>query len=119
MADKKMLLLVDSRRISRLMIRAMVEHNSDDWSVQEAKSGKEAIALAGTTGFAVIMLDAGMIGEDAMTLAPRLQAACPTARVVLLTGSLDGTMKAPVGNPGLQLIPKPITEGKILDFLGV
>lgn len=117
MAEKKVVLLVDDSRISRLMIRAVIENNSDEWDVLEAASGKEALNLVSGNEVDAITLDMNMPGENGLLIAPKLQASCPQAKIALITGNLESDVKDKAVIQGLAFIPKPITEDKIVDFL--
>ena len=111
------IMLVDDSRISRLMLKAIINNHYPDWQVDEAEDAKEALAKCQDNHFDFITLDMNMPGVDGLTISPELQEACPGAKVALLTANFQERVQQRAKEQGLSFIPKPITEDKILDYL--
>ncbi len=113
----KTILLVDDSRISRLMLKAIVQNKFADWTILEAENARVALEMAKEHMPDVITLDMNMPGRDGLTIAPELQACCPNSQIALLTGNVQERVKSQALDQGLTYIAKPITEDKILDYL--
>ncbi len=113
----KRVLIIDDSRISRLMLRAIIEHEYPQWQIDEAENAEEALGKAQGADYDCITLDMNMPGRDGLTVAPELQQACPNADIALLTANFQSRVKTKALDQGLTFIAKPITEGKVLDYL--
>lgn len=111
------IMLVDDSRISRLMLKAIINNHYPDWVVAEAEDAKEALTRCQSTTFDFITLDMNMPGVDGLTISPELQQACPNAKIALLTANFQERVQEQAKEQGLSFIPKPITEDKIIDYL--
>lgn len=111
------ILLVDDSRISRLMLKAIVQNKFPDWDIREAENASDALALSQGHDFDFITLDMNMPGRDGLTVAPELQAVNPSVKIALLTANFQDRVKDQAEQQGLTFIPKPITEDKVLDYL--
>lgn len=111
------IMLVDDSRISRLMLKAIINAHYPDWHVIEAEDAKSALVLCQQNQFDFITLDMNMPGVDGLTISPELQEACPTAKIALLTANFQERVQEQAKEQGLSFIPKPITEDKIIDYL--
>lgn len=109
-------LLVDDSRISRLMLKAIIQAKYPDLTFMEAENADEAIRLCKDNNFNFITLDMNMPGRDGLTVAPELQAACPGVHIALLTANFQERVIDQAKDQGLTFIPKPITEDKVLDY---
>ena len=119
MGDKKTIMLVDDSKVSRLMLKAIVENKFPDWQILEAGNAAEALKLSlyENEGINLITLDMNMPGVDGLTVAPKLKANCPNAVIALLTGNITEELRSRTEKQGLLFIPKPITEDKIIEFV--
>lgn len=109
-------LLVDDSRISRLMLKAIIEMNFSDLIVFEAEDAEEAIEVCQNNQIHFITLDMNMPGRDGLTVAPELQNACPGVKIALITANFQERVQEQAKKQGLTFIPKPITEDKIIDY---
>ena len=112
----KTVLVVDDSRVSRLMIKAIIESKFPEWSIAEASDGDTALRMARENDYDFISLDMNMSGRDGLMIAPDLMTECPNARIALLTGNLQERVKEQALKQGLVFISKPITEQKVLAF---
>jgi len=117
MSEIKQFLLVDDSRISRLMLKAIIQSQYPEWCIAEAENAKIALGMCTDGSYDFITLDMNMPGLDGLTISPQLQKACPNAKIALLTANLHERVKQQAKDQGLTFIPKPITESKILEFL--
>ena len=119
MGDKKTIMLVDDSKVSRLMLKAIVENKFPDWQILEAGNAAEALKLSlyENERINLITLDMNMPGVDGLTVAPKLKANCPNAVIALLTGNITEELRSRTEKQGLLFIPKPITEDKIIEFV--
>ena len=117
MDNPKKVLLVDDSRISRLMLKAIINANYPQWEVSEAEDGEAALKLCVYTKFDFISLDMNMPGRDGLTISPELQDLCPEAKIALLTANFQERVKDKAKAQGLSFIPKPITEEKVIEYL--
>jgi len=117
MTQAKTVLLVDDSRISRLMLKAIINSKYPDWQISEAEDAIDALNQCKTGTFDFITLDMNMPGRDGLTISPELQESCPAAKIALLTANFQERIQEQAKAQGLSFIPKPITEEKILDYL--
>ena len=110
MADKsepKTILIVDDSRISRMMLRAIVECEFSHWNILEAANGEEAKRLSETNHIDFITLDMNMPGLDGLTVAPELKLNSPGVKIALITANFQERVRAKAETQGLVFIPKP------------
>jgi DNA-binding NarL/FixJ family response regulator len=117
MDKEKHVLLVDDSRISRMMLRAIIQAHYPLWVIFDAEDGEQALQLCERIAFDFISLDLNLPGRDGLTISPELQNLCPDARIALLTANFQERVKDKALAQGLSFIPKPITEEKIIEFL--
>jgi len=117
MTQAKTVLLVDDSRISRLMLKAIINSKYPDWQISEAEDAIDALNQCRMETFDFITLDMNMPGRDGLTISPELQESCPAAKIALLTANFQERIQEQAKAQGLSFIPKPITEEKILDYL--
>lgn len=119
MSDLKTILLVDDSRVSRLMLRAIIEYQFPERKVLEAVNASEALALTAESDEQIdlVTLDMNMPGIDGLTIAPQLQNNCPDATIALLTANYQDRIRNKAEKQGLIFIAKPITEDKVIEFV--
>lgn len=112
-------MLVDDSRVSRLMLKAIIENIFPEWRILEAEDAAGALKLSlyENEKINLITLDKNMPGIDGLTVAPQLQGNCVNATIALLTGNFQEQVQSKAAKQGLIFIPKPITEDKIIDFI--
>lgn len=119
MGNMKKIMLVDDSKVSRLMLKAIIENKSPGWQILEAENAAEALKLSlyENDTIDLITLDMNMPGTDGLTIAPQLKANCTNAVIALLTGNVTEEVRDKADKQGLLFIAKPITEDKIIEFL--
>jgi len=86
--DPYRILLVDDNRDGLLVRRAVLQELGH--MVEIAESGDRALLLFGTGNFDVVVTDHCMPGMNGAELIRQLRAANPNARVILLSGFVEG-----------------------------
>jgi CheY-like chemotaxis protein len=86
--DPCKILLVDDNRDGLVVRRALLEEFGH--SVEIAESGDAALHLLGVGNFDVVVTDHRMPRMDGAELIRRIRAANPLARVILLSGFVEG-----------------------------
>ncbi|MFD2230787.1 response regulator [Alkalimarinus sediminis] len=119
MGSKKTIMLVDDSKVSRLMLKAIIENHFPDWHILEAENAATAlkISLYENDNVDLITLDMNMPGTDGLTIAPQLKNNCTQAVIALLTGNVTKEVRAKAEQQGLMFIAKPITEDKVIEFV--
>ena len=116
--SSKTLLIVDDSKLSRMMIRAIVQQAYPDWRIIEAESGADALAKVQGIDVDLMTLDFNMPGMNGLSLAEQLKQAFPLASVALLTANIQQSIHERAERLGIGFIQKPITEDKILTYIG-
>jgi len=111
-------LLVDDSRMSRMMIKKILATAHPEWGIMEAADGKEAIDLAKGAELDIILLDYNMPVMDGGEAAKILRPLFPNAKVAFLTANVQAAIKNLAIELKIDFIPKPITEAKILKYVG-
>lgn len=94
------------------------------FEVAQASNGMEALALFSQRGFELILTDLHMPGMDGLNLASRIKCESPATPVVLVTGSMKGSVeKRMEDRPVDAVVYKPFRVEELLDavrsFTGV
>lgn len=114
---QKTLLIVDDSRVSRMMIRALVQERRPDWQCIEAASGEEAIALVQENMPNYVTMDMNMPVMDGMTAAAQIKKAWPSTRIVLLTANVQEGVRERARQLGADFVSKPITASSVEQVL--
>lgn len=120
MPQAKHLLIVDDSRVSRMLIRRLVENQRPDWRCTEVSSGEEALQLALEQVFDYATVDVNMPGMDGLQLTEHFHAECPRLRSCLITANFQEETRRFAETYRTGLIRKPITEegvSKAIAFL--
>ncbi len=119
MGKMKTIMLVDDSKVSRLMLKAIIENKFPEWQILEAENAAEALKLSlyENDNIDLITLDMNMPGTDGLTIAPQLKGNCTHAVIALLTGNVTKEVKSKAENQDLLFIAKPITEDKVIEFV--
>ena len=111
-------LLVDDSRMSRMMIKKIISTAHPDWEIMEASDGQEAVDLVKGKELDIILLDYNMPVMDGGEAAKILRPLFPDARIAFLTANVQDAIKNQAIELNVDFIPKPITESKVLDYVG-
>ncbi|MEE2960055.1 MAG: response regulator [Myxococcota bacterium] len=117
MSTKKVL-IVDDSVISRMFMRRAVQGSYADWEVIEASNGQEALVKLAQVEVDVAFLDLNMPGGiNGLSLAKTLKAKSSSVRIALVTANIQSAVREKAEELGIEFIPKPITDEKIINFL--
>ncbi|MEE9336630.1 MAG: response regulator [Methylococcaceae bacterium] len=111
-------LVVDDSKMSRMMLKKILGTAHPDWEITEACDGQDAIDKAKGVELDLILLDYNMPimegGEAAKVLRPQF----PNAKIAFLTANVQDSIKKLAIQLKVDFIPKPITEEKVLKYVG-
>ncbi|MEO6856054.1 MAG: response regulator [Rhodoferax sp.] len=111
------LLIVDDSRVSRMMIRTLVQAKRPSWTLVEATSGDEALALAVAQTFTYCTMDInmpGMLGTDA---AERLKRDHPGLRLALFSANIQESQKTRAAELGVKFVAKPVSDKSVTEAI--
>ena len=111
-------LIVDDSRMSRMMLKKIIGTTHPDWQLVEAGDGQQAIEKAEAQNFQLILLDFNMPHMNGDEAAAILRPKFPDARIAFLTANVQDSIKKKAIELKIDFIPKPITEEKILKYVG-
>ena len=103
------LLIVDDSRMSRMLLKGLVDQHHPDWNVLQAASGDEALQIARETPLDVVSMDYNMQGINGLDAAIALRALQPKAHIVLLSANVQAAVQERARAAGIPFLPKPIT----------
>jgi DNA-binding NarL/FixJ family response regulator len=87
--DSVKILLIDDHALVRAGLRILIESQPGLAVVGEASQPADALALARERQPHVVLLDLDLGGQNGAEMIPDLLAACPTSRILVLTGVRD------------------------------
>lgn len=119
MDQKKMVLVVDDSRVSRLMARQFILSKNADWVIEEAATGEEALEKIQSQGLepTLILLDVNMPGMGGVAAAELLRKLCPHSHISLVTANVQNATRNHAAELGIGFMEKPITEARIHHLL--
>ena len=118
MSQSTTVLIVDDSRVSRMMARQFILSARPGWTVQDAASGEEALAMVGAIHPALILIDVNMPGIGGMAAAEQLRTICPDAHISLVTANVQNATRNRANELGIGFMEKPITEARIHALIG-
>ncbi len=113
----KTVLLVDDSRVARMMTRKVIEHGRPDWTVLEAASGEDALAVVAERAPDSVVLDVNMPGIGGMETARRLRVLAPELHITLLTANIQDPVRHQAEEIGVGFLTKPVRDEALLAFL--
>ena len=118
MTQSTTVLIVDDSRVSRMMARQFILSARPGWTVQDAASGEEALAMVAEVKPALILIDVNMPGIGGMAAAEQLRTICPGAHISLVTANVQNATRNRANELGIGFLEKPITEARIHALIG-
>jgi len=111
-------LVVDDSKMSRMMLKKIITSAHPDWEITEAADGQQAVDIAKDVEFDIILLDFNMPIMNGGQAAEILRPLNPNAKMAFLTANIQEAIKNLAIELKIDFIPKPITEAKVLKYVG-
>jgi len=111
-------LVVDDSKMSRMMLKKIIHNAHPDWEITEAADGQQAVDEAKNAELDIILLDFNMPVMDGGEAAEILRPLFPNAKIAFLTANIQDSIKNLAVELKIDFIPKPITETKVLKYVG-
>lgn len=118
MSEAKTILIVDDSRLTRIIISKIITKHFPDWTIAAAEDAATALAMAEKQSFDVITLDHNMPGMSGLDAYPSLKALQPAAKIGIFTANVQQSLKKRAEEQGVAFISKPISDDKLLQFIG-
>lgn len=118
MSAVKNILIVDDSRLTRIIIGKIIRGRFPDWQIIEAEDAEQAVTAAEQQQFDVITLDHNMPGMSGLDVYPQLKELQPKAKIGIFTANVQQSLKARAEAHGVAFIAKPISEEKLVAFMG-
>ncbi len=117
MSDTRSILIIDDSRVSRMMVKAIVQQHYPDALIIEAANAEETRALDIQDELTHIICDYNMPGDDGLTLSEELKKQHPNTYITLLTANVQASTRNKAEDKGIYFSKKPVTEERILSIL--
>ena len=111
------MLIVDDSKLTRLMIKKFANESYPELQFLEAANADEALERSQGQSIDIMTIDYNMPGDNGLDLAEKLKETHPNARISLLTANVQDAIQKRTSNLGIEFIPKPVDENKIVNFL--
>lgn len=111
--SSKSVLVVDDSRVSRMLIKSLVTARFPQWSITEAVSGDEALALARERTFDYCTMDINMPGMAGTEAAEQLLKMQPAVRVALFSANIQEAQQVRAAELGVPFVAKPVTQKSV------
>jgi len=119
MKPKASLLIVDDNEIFLSVLAQALK--LEDYQVTTVRSGEDAVEIAKAKKFQVILIDLVMPGQGGFKTIETLKNSQPDARVIAMTGGLDGRSDSflrMAGKMGASwTLAKPFAREELLDAI--
>ena len=112
------LLVVDDSKVSRMMIKAKVQQLQPTWTLLEAASGEEAVAMVRVSAPDFITMDVNMPGINGFEAVEQIRTFNTTARIAMLTANIQEASRDQAAALQVTFIKKPATEPAIREAIG-
>jgi two-component system invasion response regulator UvrY len=95
-------LVVDDHELVRAGMRRLLEENPQLGSIFEANSGEEALEIAATHSFDLVLMDISLPGINGLEASEKLLDLAPDSRIIMVTGKLEGGHIRKLLNAGVR-----------------
>lgn len=109
----KRLLIVDDSRVSRMIMRSVLNKLRPEWQLLEAGNAQEAIALVVECQPNFITMDINMPGQNGLEAAGQLKTDYPELKIALCTANIQKAVQEAAARDHLFFVAKPITEENV------
>ena len=111
----KILFVEDDEASRGAFVKFLTVHGHQ---VTPAGDGEQAIALAAKESFDIIFMDIKMPKLDGLTACRQIRTACPSAKVVLITGyHMDDQLHRVADDGAVEWLRKPLTHHVLVDVM--
>jgi CheY-like chemotaxis protein len=111
------ILIVDDSKLARMAVAKALNGLMSEWTRLEATNAEEALALVGSQGADIALLDFNMPGRDGLELARDLKALDPTMPIAVVSANLQHEVVENARKVGASFLPKPVSEPALRAFL--
>ena len=111
-------LITDDSKMSLMILKKIIGKAHPDWEILQAQDGQQAIDIAKDQELDIILLDFNMPIMDGGEAAKILRPQFPNAKIAFLTANVQEAIQNLAIELKVDFIPKPITETKILKYVG-
>lgn len=111
------ILIVDDSKVSRMMIKGIVEAEQPAATISEADNGHSALDIIEQQTPDICFIDFNMPGMDGLELASQIKAKSTSSKLHLLTANIQESIQKRASDMGVNFISKPITADKIKSAL--
>jgi len=111
-------LIVDDSKMSLMILNKIIGSEHPDWEILKASDGQQAVDLSKDNEFDIVLLDYNMPVMDGGEAAKILRPLFPNAKMAFLTANVQEAIKNLAIELRIDFIPKPITEVKVLKYVG-
>lgn len=109
---------MDDSKMSRMILKKIINSAHPDWVVIEAENGRQAIDRSEGQDLQIILLDFNMPVMNGEEAAKKLRPLFPAAKIAFLTANIQESIQQLARDLQIHFIPKPITEEKITKYVG-
>lgn len=95
-------LIVDDHELVRAGMRLLLEENSNIVAIHEACSGEDALQMAATQSFDLVLMDINLPGISGLEASEKMLAQRPESRIIMVTGRLEGGYIRRLLNAGVK-----------------
>lgn len=116
-SQSQSVLVVDDSRVSRMLIKSLLLAHCPQWTITEAISGDQALALAKEQRFDSCTMDINMPGMLGTEAAEHLLKIQPALRIVLFSANIQEAQHTRAAQLGVPFVAKPVTEKSIVQVV--
>lgn len=107
------ILVVDDEKNIRKTVSMILR--AEGWETTEAASGEEAVQIAASDSFPVVLLDVRLPGMDGLQALEKLREQNPDASVIMMSGHASVSVAVEATRKGAyDFLEKPLTKEKVL-----
>lgn len=111
-------LITDDSKMSLMMLNKIIKTAHPEWEIFQAQDGQQAVDIAEGKELDLILLDFNMPNMNGGEAAKILRPQFPNAKIAFLTANVQEAIQNLAIKLKVDFIPKPITEAKILKYVG-
>lgn len=110
-------LIIDDSKLARMLMTGMLGRLQPEWSVVEAASARDALALLADGGIDIALVDFNMPDMDGLALLTALRQAHPTMPAAIISANAQEGIVSRTHALDAAFIEKPLKEDTLRPFL--